>query len=419
MELIKELFDFVKKSPCAYYTVNTVERILEDNGYSEIPEGEWQKLSPGGKYYVKKNGSSLVAFRYNPSASGFMICSSHSDSPSFKVKGDLKSGVYTKLDVEKYGGMIYYTWLDRPLSIAGRVYLKSDTGIECRLVNIDRDVAVIPSVAIHMNRGVNDGYKFNPQKDLLPLSSIGNEGVLALVAGELSVKAEDIISHDLFLYNRDEGKIIGEDYALCPRLDDLACVFASMKAFLAADAENTVPVLAIFDNEEVGSETKQGAASSFFSDVILAIAGENSRKMLSSSFMVSADNAHAVHPNHPELTDANNASVLGGGVVIKYNANQRYTTDAYSDAVFRVIAKKCCAKLQSYSNRADMLGGSTLGSIATTKLPISTIDIGLAQLAMHSANETLSCSDLSEMVKLLTEFYSATLSKSGNSTEIN
>ncbi len=418
MKIINGLFDFIKKSPTAYHTVETAVKMLDAEGYTELSESENFNLSDGGKYYIKKNGSSLIAFRYKGSAKGFMICASHSDSPSFKVKGDLKLDSYTKLDVEKYGGMIYYTWFDRALSLAGRVYLKSDTGIECRLVNIDKDVAVIPSVAIHMNRSVNDGYKFNPAIDLLPLASIGGDGVLGLLANELSQERENIISHDLFLYARDEGKIIG-DYALAPRLDDLACVYSSLQAFLTADAEKTIPVFAVFDNEEVGSETKQGAASAFFSELLREIAGEKFSKMLPQSFMISADNAHAVHPNHPELTDKANSAILGGGVVVKYNANQRYTTDAYSDAIFRSIAAKCGVSVQSFSNRADMLGGSTLGSIASTKLPIPTVDIGLPQLAMHSAVETMSVKDISDMVSALREFYSSSLTQNGDSTEIN
>lgn len=419
MELLNGLFDFIKKSPSAYQAVDTAAKILDGEGYTELSENKNFSLEDGGKYYVKKNGSSIVAFRYRKNANAFMICASHSDSPSFKVKGDLQSGLYTKLDVEKYGGMIYYTWFDRPLSFAGRVCLKSDTGIECRLVNIDKNVAVIPSVAIHMQRNVNDGCKFNPAVDLLPLASIGDSGISEFIAKELCINAEDIISHDLFLYVRDEGKIIGEDYVLAPRLDDLACVYSSLKAFLSSEADKTIPVFAVFDNEEVGSATKQGAESVFFSEILREIAGDRYNKMLPESFMVSADNAHASHPNHPELTDKQNFATLGGGVVIKYNANQRYTTDAYSDAIFRTIAEKAGVKVQSFSNRADMLGGSTLGSIASTRLPVPTVDIGLPQLAMHSVVETMGVSDIFDMVKLLSKFYSTSLSKNGDSTEIN
>ncbi len=419
MNLTNRLFDFINDSPSAYHAVAAAVKMLDSAGYTELSESESFKLSDSGKYYIKKNGSTLIAFRYKENAHGFMICASHSDTPAFKVKGDIKNGAYTKLDVEKYGGMIYYTWLDRPLSVAGRVCVKSDTGIECRLVNVDRDIAVIPSVAIHMQRGVNDGCKFNPAVDMLPLVSLENGGILELIANELSVKAEDIISHDLFLYNRDKAKLIGEDYVLSPRLDDLACAYSSLEAFLTSNENETIPVFALFDNEEVGSETKQGAASAFFSDTFREIAGEGYRKMMASSFMVSADNAHAKHPNHPELTDANNFAVLGGGVVIKYNANQKYTTDAYSDAIFRRIAEKCGVRLQSFSNRADMAGGSTLGSIATTKLPIPTVDIGLPQLAMHSASETMSAKDVSDMTNVLREFYSVKLSKSKDKTYIS
>ena len=418
MELTNELLEFIKKSPSAYHAADTVAKILKEEGYAELSETDKFRLEDGGKYYIKKNGSSIVAFRYRENAGAFMICASHSDSPSFKVKGDLKSGLYTKLDVEKYGGMIYYSWFDKPLSIAGRVYVKSDTGVTSCLVNIDENIAVIPSVAIPMNRSVNDGYKFNPAQDLLPLASIGSGTIKELLARELSCKADDIISHDLFLYVRDEGKLIGKDYVLAPRLDDLACVYSSLKAFVSSENDKTIPVLAVFDNEEVGSETKQGAASSFFSELLREIAGAKYEKMLPNSFMVSADNAHAVHPNHPELTDKQNFATLGGGVVIKYNANQRYTTDAYSDAIFRSIAEKAGARVQSYSNRADMLGGSTLGSIASTRLPVPTVDVGLPQLAMHSAIETMGVPDLSDMVKILGKFYSTRLSKNGDSIEI-
>lgn len=409
MNLNFELFDFIEKSPSAFHAVQTVTDILMENGYTELFLGEKNELSQGGKYFVRKNSSSIIAFRYTENAQGFMISSSHSDSPAFKLKGSSRSGTYTRLDVEKYGGMMYYTWLDRPLSLAGRVYVKSNGGIACRLVNFDRTLAVIPSVAIHLNHTVNDGYKFNPAKDMLPLLSSGEASVAALIAKELSVSEEDILSYDLFVYNRDKGQITGADgdMLLCPRIDDLASVYASLKAFLAAESNSSVPVLAVFDNEEVGSETKQGAASSFFFDVLSEIGGEKTLKMFSSSFMISADNAHAKHPNHPELSDSSEAPVLNGGVVVKKNASQKYTTDAYSSAVLKELAAKCGITLQQYSNRADLAGGTTLGSVSNTKVPVPTADIGLPQLAMHSANETMGASDLSDMVKLLTLFYSS------------
>ena len=351
-----------------------------------------------------------------------MIAASHSDSPSFRLKISPETkGAYTRLSVERYGGMINYSWLDRPLSVAGRVVVRTERGIESRLVNIDRDVAVIPSVAIHMNRGVNDGYKFNPATDLLPLTATaeGEGKITSMLASLADASESDIISHDLFLYNRDEGRVIGsrDEFILAPRIDDLGCVFSSLKAFVSAEKSASIPVLAVFDNEEVGSETKQGAASTFLCDTLRRISGEELEKMLSNSFMISADNAHAKHPNHPELADAENAPVLNGGVVIKWNANQRYTTDGVSDAVFRTVAQRCGAKTQTYYNRADMLGGSTLGSISNTKVSIPTVDIGLPQLAMHSANETAGANDTKELIKILTEFYKTSIKKVGDSIE--
>lgn len=418
MNINNELFEFIKRSPSPYHVIASVKSELEVSGYEELYESERWNLSDGGKYFVIRNGTSIIAFKAKKSSNGFMIAASHSDSPSFRLKITPEmTSAYTRLEVEKYGGMIYYSWLDRPLSVAGRAVIKTKSGVESRLVNIDRDFAVIPSVAIHMNRSVNDGYKFNPAVDLLPLvgSSVAKGSLMREIANELKVDEGDIISHDLFLYNRDEGRIFGtnNEYILSPRLDDLECVFASLNAFLAASDSKSIPVLAVFDNEEVGSETKQGAASTFLHDTLSRIAGDDYYCMLDNSFMVSADNAHAKHPNHPELADADNAPLMNGGIVIKWNANQKYTTDGVSDAVFRTVCERCGAKVQSYYNRADMLGGSTLGSISNTKVSIPTVDIGLAQLAMHSAVETAGAEDVSHLVKALTEFFATSIKKWG------
>ena len=419
MKINSELFEFIKNSPSAYHTVASVKAELIKNGYTELYEGgDWQ-LSDGKGYFVTKNGTSIIAFRARARSNGFMIAASHSDFPSFRLKISPETvGGYTRLLVEGYGGMINYTWLDRPLSVAGRVVVRTERGVEARLVNIDRDIAVIPSVAIHLNRGVNEGYKFNHAVDLLPLvaSSAGKGGVMAEIAGLAGSDASDIVSHDLFLYNREEGRVFGsqDEFILAPRLDDLECVFASLKAHLAAKDSDSVPVLAVFDNEEVGSATKQGAASSFLYDTLKRISGEAFEKMLASSFMVSADNAHAKHPNHPELSDAENAPVLNGGIVVKWNANQKYATDGISDAIFRTLCDRCGAKTQIYYNRADMPGGSTLGSISNTKVSVPTVDIGLPQLAMHSAMETAGANDVTELIKALTELFGASLKKTAD-----
>ena len=423
MRFAKELIDFIKASPTAYHTVDSVKKALIAEGFTEVYEDDVAAFSEGGRHFVIRGGSSIIAFKGK--GSGFMVTASHSDSPSFKVKGELSGANYVRLATEKYGGMIYYSWLDRPLSLAGRVVVKTAEGINSLLVNIDKPILTIPSVAIHLNRGVNDGYKFNPATDLLPLVGTADTkgALMQTVAAAAGVKAEDIISHDLFLYNAEEGRIVGinDELLLAPRIDDLGCVYASLRAFIdAPETDKSVSVLAVFDNEEVGSETKQGAASTFLDMTLKNIAGNSDRyvSMLYNSFMVSADNAHAVHPNHPELYDGTNAPILGGGVVVKYNANQRYTTDAISDGIFTTLAERSGARLQRFSNRADMLGGSTLGSISNTRVSISTVDIGLPQLAMHSATETSAVKDLSDMVLVLTELYSSAVVKQGDKIDI-
>ena len=422
MSYANGLINFINNSPTAYHAVNTVKNALINAGYTEVYENNPAAFFDGGKHFVIRGGSSIIAFKGK--GDGFMITASHSDSPCFKVKDELSSATYTRLATEKYGGMLYYTWLDRPLSVAGRVVVKTDSGVKSVLVNIEKAALTIPSVAIHLNRGVNDGAKFNPATDLLPLAGTADaKGVImSAIAEQAGVTSSDIIAHDLFLYNAEQGKIIGinDELILSPRIDDLGCVYASLEAFLAADSDKAVSVLAVFDNEEVGSETKQGASSTFLDMTLSAIAGSEEKysAMLYNSFMVSADNAHAIHPNHPELYDGTNNATLGKGVVVKYNANQRYTTDAISDGIFRTLASRAGANLQSFSNRADMVGGSTLGSISNTKVSISTIDIGLPQLAMHSATETSAVKDLEDMVKILTELYSSAIVKQGDEIKI-
>ncbi len=424
MKRIEKLINFIDNSPTAYHTVESVRNELLSAGFTQVTFADTKAFSDGKKHFLISGGSSIIAFEGK--GAGFMITASHSDSPAFRVKTSLNmKGEYDRLSVEKYGGMIHYTWLDRPLSVAGRVVLRTEGGIEERLVNIDKDAMVIPSVAIHLNRGVNDGAKHNPAVDLIPLlgKNRGEGSVEAAIADALSVDPASIISHDLFVYNRDKGRVCGiaDDMIVSPRLDDLECVHASLRGFLDSGInKNAVKVLAVFDNEEVGSETKQGAASSLLHDTLRMIAGtdEKYHAMLENSFMVSADNAHAKHPNHPELSDKDNAPVLGGGVVIKHNGNQRYTTDGISDAILRTVAEKADVPTQHYYNRADIPGGSTLGSIATTKVPLSSVDIGLAQLAMHSATETASIEDYNNLEKLLAAVYASSITRNGNKIDI-
>jgi len=418
-----ELFEFIKKSPDAYHAVENIKTRLISAGYTEISECDLSAFSDGGAHFVVRGGSSVIAFRGSTDG-GFMITASHSDNPSFKVKENVASGAYAKLNTEKYGGMILYSWLDRPLSVAGRVTVRTRDGIASRLVNIDRDYALIPSVAIHLNRGVNDGYKFNPATDMLPLTGIsGKASLMADIAKLLGVGECDIISHDLHLYNREEPRAVGGDgeLILSPRIDDLGCVWAALEGFLTVDkAPSGVSVLAVFDNEEVGSSTKQGANSTFLADTLRKIAGNEGKyyQMLSDSYMVSCDVAHAKHPNHPELSDSVGAPTLGGGVAVKYNANQSYTTDSVSDGIIRTVAERCGAKLQSFYSRADMPCGSTLGSISDTRVSVSSVDIGIPQLAMHSATETAAAADIDGMISLLKELYSSTLAVCGDEVKI-
>lgn len=413
MSNISGLFEFINKSPSSYHSVATAADMLRASGFTEIFECDEWALVDGGKYFLTRSGSSLIAFVYKKKLSSFDIVATHSDSPSFRLKCEPENiGVYTRLNVERYGGPVYYTWFDRPLSLAGRVAVSTDHGVEMRLINFACDSFVIPSVAPHLNREINKGFSPNPAVDLLPLYTMGKDGgeLLDEIADAANADRESVLSYDLFLYNRDRGTLLGKnaEFILAPRLDDLACAYATLVAFLSARESSATPVYAVFDNEEVGSATKQGAASTFLYDTLERIAGDSLtyRRAISSSVMVSADNAHAVHPNHPELSDSACRAVLTGGVVVKYNADQRYTTDGMSDAIIRTVAKRAGAPIQFYANRADMPGGSTLGSIATTKVPAVSVDIGLPQLAMHSANETAATADVDSMISLLREFYS-------------
>lgn len=424
MKSVKKLFKFIESSPTSYHVINTVKSQLLSSGYTELTESDSQRFSDGERHFVVRGGSSIIAFRGK--GCGFNIVSSHSDTPAFKIKSDIKDGAYIKISSEKYGGAILYSWLDRPLSVAGRVAVDDGNGISIRLVDIARDVAVIPSLAIHMNRGVNDGYKFNFAKDMQALIGLSaDKSLMTLISECAGIDEDKIISHDLFLYNREEGKIFGssDSLILSPRLDDTECVFASLEGFLSADkCENgAVDVLAVFDNEEVGSSTRQGANSTFLNDTLGKIAGDKNElsAMLENSIMISADNAHAKHPCHPELSDDAYYCVLGGGIVLKYNAGKSYATDSVSAALVKKIAGAAGVRVQEFASRADMPCGSTLGAIATTRVPLLCADIGLAQLSMHSATESAAVSDLDELILFFREIYATCFNKTDNGYSIS
>lgn len=450
------LLEFIRNSPSVFHVIDNMKKRLETSGFVRLPEGKDWELKPGGAYYVTRNDSSLIAFRL-PAAGdveegrpfkGYHIAAAHSDSPAFKIKTrpeTVTENCYVRLNVEAYGGMILSTWLDRPLSVAGRVAVRrEDGGVDTRLVNLDRDMLVIPNLAVHMNREINNGYSYNLQTDMLPLMGLlpekGSEGktdqsaeeklasrfpqgllreeipeskelqtadeeparqspqgmLLREAARELGISSEDILDGDLYLYVREEGRVIGRDgeLLLSPKLDDLQCVYAGLEGFASAIPGQYANVLAVFDNEEVGSGTRQGADSTFLEDVLLRVQDSLGygpsvyRQLVADSFLISADNAHAVHPAHPGKADPTNRPVLGGGIVIKYHGGQKYTSDALSAAQMRLWCERAGVPCQTFANRSDMMGGSTLGNISTAHVSLASVDIGLPQLAMHSAVET-------------------------------
>lgn len=421
MDISKNLLSFLKKSNTAFHAVSNMKEMLDKAGFTELSElNEW-KVAPGGKYYTVRNGSSIIAFSVAEEIGNyhFRIMSSHSDSPSFKIKENAEleiRGKYVQLNTEGYGGMLASTWFDRPLSVAGRVMIKKDGKLQTVLVDFDRDLCLIPSVAIHMNRQANDGVKLNKQVDTLPLLGMGEKiDFHNLVAGELGVAAEDIIGTDLFVYSRTEGTIWGanNEFISAGRLDDLQCAYVTLLGIIDSKPVNGINVFACFDNEEVGSGTKQGADSDFLRTCIkrinyaLGMSKEDLSRAGAGSFMVSADNAHAVHPNHPEKTDAKNCTFINEGIVIKSHAGQKYTTDSVSMGIFREICKKADVPVQFFSNRSDEMGGSTLGNIAMAQVSMNCVDIGLPQLAMHSAYETAGVKDSEYLYAAAKTFYSS------------
>ena len=418
-ETAKELIQFIEKSPTCFHAVAAMKEILEKEGYTELKEADKWEIKKGGNYYVTRNDSSIIAFSVpEGEAKGFRIMASHSDSPCFKIKENPEMTVdnkYVKLNVERYGGMICAPWFDRPLSVAGRVIVKEDGKLVTKLVDVDRDLLMIPNLAIHMNREVNDGYKYNAQKDLLPLFGdiAAKDTFMKTIAEAAGVKEENILGHDLFLYNREKGSVWGanEEYVSIGRLHDLQCAFSSLKGFLAGEKKEYIAVHCVLDNEEVGSGTKQGAASTFLYDVLvranqaLGQDYENYLRYLANSFMVSADNAHAVHPKYTEKADPVKRPYLNEGIVIKHSANQKYCTDGVSAAMFKDLCNEAEVPFQTFTNRSDILGGSTLGNISNTKVALNAVDVGLPQLAMHSPYETVGVKDTEYLIKAATKLF--------------
>jgi len=421
------LLDFIQESPSSFHAVESVKKMLVPQGFQELAFKEKWSLIPGGKYFVTRNDSALIAFIVGegpPEKHGFHLIGAHTDSPSFRVKPTPEisvEGHYLKLNVETYGGPILNTWLDRPLSLAGRVILRGKTPFtpQSKLFRSDRPLLVIPNLAIHMNRKVNEGLELNKQKDMLPLLSqiteeLEKEGILTHhLAQTLTCLHGDILDFDLFLYDYEKGCFVGlqQEFISSGRLDDLAMIHAGAWAIARAQPTLMTQVLACFDHEECGSTSKQGAASPFLSHVLerMLLALEKGREAyllaLTHSFLISADMAHALHPNSGEKIDPINRPILNGGPVIKISANQNYTTDAESAAIFTTLCQRVGVPVQKFVNRSDERGGSTIGPISSTHLDIRSIDIGNPVLAMHSVRELGGVKDHLAVAKVFSEFY--------------
>ena len=417
MEILRDLMNFLDSSVTMFHAINECEKVLQNCGYIYLPENEKWNIR-AGKYYTKRNSSSLIAFYIANGDYHFQISAAHSDSPTFKLKDRpiIESNGYLKLNVEAYGGMIDATWLDKPLTLAGRVMVDTKDGIETRLLFIDKDLLIIPNVPIHFNREINKGFAFNNQVDMLPVFSAGNlseADFYKMLAKELGVKPEAILAKDLYLVNRQKATVIGYDNELISsgRLDDLECVYTSLLGFIEAMNNDHINVFAVFDNEEVGSVTKQGAMSTFLVSTLnrinkaLGKSDEDYYRAIAKSMLISCDNAHAVHPNHPELFDVKNRPVLNKGIAIKESANQKYTTDAFSRAILKKILEKKNIPYQTFANRSDIVGGSTLGNLSNTAVSMNAVDIGLPQLAMHSAYETAGAKDVEYAIEALRAFF--------------
>ena len=418
-ETVKKLLSFIEESPTAFHAVAEMKKRFLEAGFLELKEEDHWELKAGGNYFVTRNSSAPLAFSIPQTLPmKFHIMASHSDSPAFKIKENpeiVVENAYVKLNVEPYGGMLMAPWFDRPLSVAGRIVIEEEGELKERLLCVDRDLLMIPSLAIHMNREANKGYAYQAQKDLLPLygTAEARDTFWDVIAEAGGVEKENILGHDLFLYNRMPGTVWGADdeFVSCGRLDDLQCAFASMEGFLSAERKDSIGIHCVLDNEEVGSTTKQGAASTFLLDTLLRINSglgrsyEEYLRTLAGSFMISADNAHAIHPNHTDVADPVNRPVINQGIVIKFNANQKYCTDALSAARFRQLCARAEVPVQTFTNRSDIAGGSTLGNIANTQVAVSSVDIGLPQLAMHSPYETAGTKDTWYLIQAAREFF--------------
>ena len=424
---IESLLQFMDASVCNFLAVDTIKQMLSKNGYVEKRIEQPLQCQPGDKFFVTKNDSAIFAIKIGSrpiSETGFKIITAHSDSPCFRIKPHpemLSGDRLVRLNTEVYGGPILYTWFDRPLSLAGRVILRGESALKpvTRLLKIDEPILMIPHLAIHFNRSVNEGNALSKQKDMLPIltrisESLSANGLLVnYIAKSLNVAVDDILDFDMFLYNTQPATLTGlnKEFVMSGRLDDLSMAHAAITAIIEATDDDATCISAIFDNEETGSGTKQGAHSPVLSNLLRRIAecqGVNYDgfcQAVGRSFMISADNAHAFHPNYAEKYDPTNHPALGGGPVIKINANCKYMTDAHSAAIFKSLCNEAGAPCQYFVNHSDVAGGSTLGNIFTGQLDIEGVDVGNPLLAMHSACETGSTEDHINMIRAFKQFF--------------
>ncbi|MBR4122008.1 MAG: M18 family aminopeptidase [Erysipelotrichaceae bacterium] len=425
---MNDLLSFLYNSPTAFQAVDNIAALLKENGFQEYSENETVAFKKGGKYFTTRNQSSILAFKVGKDLkdANFHIAASHSDCPGFKLKpNSLKAGphgVFAQLNTEVYGGALLAPWFDRPLSLAGRLILRTEKGVESRLFDMKKNFCMIPSLAIHMNREANKGYSYNPQKDLLPIVAMEKDFDLnAYLVREAGIEKDQLLGYDLYLYPRQEPVVWGaeDEFFASHHIDNLECAYTTLKAFLEADKKTNINVYACFDNEEVGSLTRQGADSDFLVRNLEKVAnglGLSYPEILAGSMMLSCDNAHSAHPNYPEKDDPTNHVIMNKGIVIKYNANQSYTSDALSSAVFRLICDKVKVPYQFYTNRSDIRGGSTLGNLSNAQVSLLSLDIGCAQLAMHSCYESAGMKDVQYMIDGVRAYYNThvSLTKDGS-----
>ena len=417
----QEMLEFIRISPTCFHAVANIGRMLEAAGFQQLQEKEEWKLEKGGRYYTERNDSSVIAFvipEKEVGIRGFHMAAAHSDSPCFKIKEKPELTVeehYLRLNTEKYGGMLMSTWFDRPLSVAGRLLVRTADGVESRLVHPERALACIPNLCIHFNREANTGLNYNPQVDLQPIFGAEGGSLKDTLAAEAGGKAEDILATDLVLCITEKAQRVGlqGEYFMSGRIDDLECAYATLYGFLQGRGEEAGrgDIWVMFDNEEVGSSSRQGAQGSLMSDVLarieesLGVTKEQSIRARTNCLLLSADNGHAIHPNHPEKSDQKLPVNMGGGVILKYNARQTYTTSGLTGAAFTAICEKAGVPVQTFANRADVAGGSTLGNLLGRQILMPMVDIGVGQLAMHSAMETASCKDAEYLANACAAYY--------------